>query len=155
MSYRMLGPAVTLLALILVSPSLVIAQTKYPVEVSHTGNDRVGSLYAFELREAIRGSHGMQLLSDGPSYEPRIKVVLVTIDTDSGDRGISSAIAITILYDSLEVPLGGAHMLTVVQVCGRDRAASCARDLLSTIDSQVSRLRERSQSLWKTLFRQR
>lgn len=155
MSHRILGSTAAFLALALFLPTVTLAQTKYPVEVSHTGDDHVGSLYAFELREAVRGSFGMQLLSDAAWYEPRIKVSVVTIDANSSDRGISSAIAVTILYDSLDVPLGGAHLLTVVQVCGRDRAAACARDLLSTIDSQVARLRERSQNLWKTLFRQR
>lgn len=153
MSRRSSVPIAALLLLFLFLPSPSSAQAKYPVEVGHTGNDRVGALYAFELREAIRGSYGMQLVNEG--IEPRIKVSVVTIDTDSPDRGISSAIAVTILYDSLEVPLGGAHLMTMVQVCGRDRAATCARDLLSTIDSQVTRLRERSQSLWKTLFRSR
>jgi len=132
-------------------PVLAFAQTKYPVEVAHTGDDQVGNLYAFELREAIRGSYGMQLIGD--SLEPRIKVSIVTIDTATPARGLSSAIAVTILYDSLDMPLGGAHLITMVQVCGRDRAAFCARDLLSTIDSQVTRLRDRSPRLWKTLFR--
>lgn len=155
MTWRSSGRAAALLLFGLLLPSLPFAQTKYPVEVAHSGNDSVGTLYAFELREAIRGSNSMQLISE--SIEPRIKVSVVSIDTDTDtpDRGFSSAIAITVLYDSLEVPLGGAHLTTIVQICGRDRAATCARTLLSRIDSQVTLLQERSQRLWKTLFRSR
>lgn len=142
--------AVALLSLTLLLSSVSFAQTKYPVEVLHSGNDRVGTLYAFELREAIRGSHGMRLTDN--ALEPRIKVSVVTVDADMQSRGYSSAIAVTILYDSLDVPLGGAHLTTIVQICGRDRAATCARDLLSSIDAEVIRLRDRSARLWKTLY---
>jgi hypothetical protein len=151
---RQLPVAVASILFLLLLPSVSAAQAQYPVELLHSGSDQVGTLYAFELREAIRGSNGMRLVTEG--LDPRIKVSVVTIDAGSPrDRGISSAIAVTILYDSLEVPLGGAHLTTVVQVCGRDRAEFCARSLLSTIDSEVSRLQQRSQTLWKTLFRSR
>lgn len=153
MTRRSLGRTAALVLVGLFLPLLTFAQTKYPVEVAHTGNDSVGTLYAFELREAIRGSNSMQLVNE--SFEPRIKVFVVSMDADTPDRGISSAIAITVLYDSLEVPLGGAHLTTILQICGRERVALCARSLLSRIDSQVTLLQERSQRLWKTLFRSR
>jgi hypothetical protein len=143
----------SILLFLIFLPSVSSAQTRYPVELRHTGDDQVGLLYAFELREAIRGANGMQLVNEG--FDPRIKVSVVTIDADSRNPGISSAIAVTVLYDSLDMPLGGAHLTTVVQVCGRARAAFCARSLLSTIDSEVSRLQQSSQVLWKTLFRSR
>lgn len=145
--------AMTLIVGLVALPCLAFAQARYPVEVLHSGSDSVGTLYAFELREAIRGSNSMQPVGGG--VEPRIKVLVVSLDADDPDRGRSSAIAVTLLYDSLEVPLGGAHLTTVVQICGRDRAANCARTLLSRIDSQVTRLQEISPQLWKTLFRPR
>jgi hypothetical protein len=123
---------------------------KYPVEILHSGDDRVGGLYAFELKEAIRGSKSMQLVAE--SFEPRIKVSVVTIDADSSNRGLASAIAVTILYDSLQVPLGGVHLTTMIQICGRNRVTFCSRDLMSSIDAETNRLRNLSQSLWKTLF---
>lgn len=139
--------------LFLLLPAISAAQTRYPVQIVHTGSDQVGLRYAFELREAIRGSKGMTLVNDGLD-PPRIKVSLVTIDTESsGERGVASAIAVTLLYDSIDIPAGGAHLTTVVHVCGRDRVASCARDLLARIDAQVAWLEKNWPSLWKTLYR--
>jgi hypothetical protein len=147
----LLAAKIAFISTLLIFSALSNAQVKkYPVEILHTGDDRVGTLYAFELKEAIRGSNSMQLVAE--SFEPRIKVSVVTIDADSSNRGFASAIAITILYDSIQVPLGGAHLTTMIQLCGRNRVAFCSRDLLSSIDAETNRLRSLSQSLWKTLF---
>jgi hypothetical protein len=74
-------------------PCICTAQTKIAVQVSHSGNDNVGKQYAFELKEAIRGSHSMRMVGDD-EYPPRIKVMLVTLDVDERPPlGHRSAIA--------------------------------------------------------------
>lgn len=129
----------------------VASQAKYPVEVRHSGDDQVGVRYVFELREAIRASNSMRLVDQ--SNEPRIKVSVVTVDSDRNNTGVAAGIATTVVYDSMDIPLNGAHMTTLVQVCGEQRVAGCARGLLSWIDSSVNTLRQDWPSLWKSLFR--
>jgi hypothetical protein len=52
-----------------------------------------GWIGAFELKEAIRGSHSMRMVGDD-GYPPRIKVMLVTLDVDERPPlGNRSAIA--------------------------------------------------------------
>lgn len=131
-------------------PFASAGQGRFPISVDHSGEDQVGQRYAFELKEAIRGSQGMNLVQ--ADVMPQIRVVVVTIDDSMQNKGYASAIATTILYDSTEVPLGGAHLTTLVQTCGRDVVNTCARSLLAAIDAQVTRLRTRSPRLWNTLF---
>jgi hypothetical protein len=138
------------LLLLLALPALAFPQGKTPVSVEHTGDDAAGQLFAFELKEAIRASHGMHLVTG--ELEPRIKVVLVSHDDSFGEeKGRRTAIAISILYDALDVPLGGAFLTSSVQICGRAVAATCARGVLSLIDKHTDSLRTRAPRLWQTI----
>ena len=142
---------VGVLVLLVSAPILSLAQTKTPIELDHTGKDNAGRLFAFELKEAIRGSQSMRLL-EGPSVEPRIRVLLVSIDATGGSQtGIRTAVSTSILYDSVDVPLGGAYLTSLVQICGRNVMAACARDLLADIDREIESLRTRSPNLWRTI----
>lgn len=143
-SFRLLSAA----GLVLCLASFSATGQKYPVQVSHYGNDQVGRVFSFELREGIRGSQSM-LLTESPDIA-RIRIVIVSIE--SGDSSSSSALAKTILYDSPEVPLSGLYLTTIVHVCGRSRVGSCVRATMADIDTHVSRLRSASPSLWQTLF---
>lgn len=136
-------------ALLLVLPSVTFAQKKIAVEVEHTGRDTVGQRIAFAVREGIRGSRGMELVTD--SRRPRIKVVVVTIDSSTAERGYSSALSVSYLYDNLDVPLSGALITSEVYFCGTDRATSCAESIVAKIDSVIEQLRRESPNLWKTL----
>lgn len=143
------------LALLMLSLSLAsAAQTKFPVKVTHTGDDPVGTQYVYELREGIRASHGMKLV-EKDYMEGHIKVMLVSLEHDRSDAAASSAIAIAIAYDSRFTPLGGAHLTLLVQNCGRNRVTSCAKLILAEIDRQASRLRDQDIDRWKTLFSQK
>jgi hypothetical protein len=70
--------------------ALAQSTTKIPVSVNHSGDDNVGQRYAFELREVIRGSHSMRLISDNEA-DPRIAISVVTIDGNSRSPGNSMA----------------------------------------------------------------
>lgn len=127
--------------ILLVTSLCTFAQNeRLPVELSHTGEDVVGQRLAFEVREAIRGSQGMRLVTRSEA-DPRIVVSLVTIEGSSGNRGASTAAAITIALDGNRYPLAGLYLVTVVQTCGTNRVRECARDIAGDIDSQLEFLK--------------
>jgi hypothetical protein len=66
-------------------------------------------------------------------------------------QGHGSAIAATLVYDNSDIPLGGAHMDTFVQVCGSDKAQTCAKTLLSEIDAEILSLQKANLRLWQAL----
>lgn len=132
-------------------PTVAVSQVRVPVAVTHIGADQVGALYVYEIREGIRGSQGMRLVDDNYP-DGHIKLVITTVDADSRETGRSSAMATTFLYDSRDIPLAGAFLTQYVHACGRDRVASCARDIVAATDNQIQRLRTRNERLWKTLF---
>jgi hypothetical protein len=142
-----------LVVIFFVAPSICIAQAakKIPVAVSHLGADQVGQSSAFALKEAIRGSKGFVLVDyDTFPQTPRIVVVLVSVE-DSQTTGASSAIGVSIVYDGPKVPGSGILLTATVVTCGSNRVESCAKIILSRIDSAVEILRKSEPDLWKTL----
>lgn len=143
--------------------SACFAQKKIPVEVAHVGEDSVGYIVAQELRDAIRGSQGILVMPEpqeaiAHSYglwltvelgRPRIKLQLVTPKASSPGR--DTPIAVNIVYDSADMPLGGAFIRSVVEVCGEENARSCASRILETANRSVEWLRQNWPSVWKTL----
>jgi hypothetical protein len=112
-------------ALLVLLPIASNAAQVSSVEVLHTGNDSVGQAIAFYLKEALRASQSFELIND--SRSPRIVVHVVTVDTDDPNRGVSSSIATSVVYDSLDVPLQGLFLSAQVQYCGRSRVESCEK----------------------------
>lgn len=139
-----------LVLLLVAIPNICSAQGKIPVEIEHTGDDQVGKLYVFELKEAIRGSQSMRIVGES-GYPARIRVMLVSLDSDTPDQGRRSAISVTILYDALDIPLSGAYLSSTIQLCGRDRATACARSTMAKIDAQAEYLKTKSPAFWKAL----
>jgi hypothetical protein len=94
-----------LLLVFLLAPGLCLAQPskRTAVAVSHTGEDQVGRSFAFTLKEAIRRSQSFILVDDNLTG-PRIVINLVSVESYASQKGVSSAIGITIVYDSLESP---------------------------------------------------
>lgn len=136
--------------LVFLAPKVSLAQqTRIPVEVVHTGDDQVGSGIVFQLKENIRASQSMRLVTD--TSVARIRVAIVSIDDDRKNPGIRSALSLTFVYDSLDIPLLGLHLSSSVQSCGRDRIASCAQDNLVSIDKAIEDLRKYGSSYWRAL----
>lgn len=148
----------------LLVPAVCCAQQKIPVEVTHVGDDRMGELVMGELRSAIRASRGVLAFpeSQAPTLDaygmrvtselsrPRIKLQLAT-GSDPGNTSREAAIAVTVLYDSASMPLGGAFIRSMLVTCGRDDAAGCARQILGRAHGSMEWLRVHWPSLWKTL----
>ena len=113
----------------------------------------MGRSFAFALKEAIRRSQSFALVDDDAlPADPRIVVHLVSVDVDNPNpKGISSAISVTIVYDSLQTLGSGIFITASVTHCGRDRVESCAKNTLPDIDSAVEHLRKSWPNLWKNL----
>lgn len=105
---------------------------------------------AFSLKEQIRASQSMRLLLD-TGTTPRIRVDIVSVDVTSGNSGYGSAIGVSYLYDSNDVPLNGAFITSSTHTCTSPNAIDCARRLLVRIDSAIDRVRTKWPSLWSEL----
>jgi hypothetical protein len=141
---------ITLLMIVLLFPVTAYAQEfKVPVEVQHTGDDSVGLRVAYTLKENIRKSQGMVLVTD---TQARMKVVLVSLNIPllTDDRTNYSAISVAIVFDSLDVPAGGVFLTSMVYDVGRDRVVLVAEMMLAALDREIDRLRR----LWPSLYSQ-
>ena len=147
-----------LLAL-LVMPFAAAGQTRIPLEVTHVGDDATGRTVVQALREAIRtfdmlalplqlearDAFGMRLTTQ--LARPRIKLQLVTSELDAS----RTAIAVNVIYDSPDMPLGGAFIRSAVETCKAEEGSACANRILSRAHAAIGWLRENWPSLWKTL----
>src|SRR5437773_3033978 len=122
-------------ALIFLSASTFAQNKKIPVEVNHSGQDTVGARIAYELKQSIAASRTMRL--EDSAYVPRMKAVIVSLDIEDSARGSRSALSVSIVFDSLDTPLGGIYLTSYVQTCGTLRAQNCAADLLALVDKQI------------------
>lgn len=121
-----------------------------PVVVEHVGKDSLGQRLAYELREVIRASQSMRLVTASET-DPRIVIYLITVETSRASPGSSTSAAMTVAYDSDALSLRGYLLTTVVQNCGSQRTQECARDLAASVDEQLEQLRKDWPNLWKNL----
>ena len=128
---------------------LAQAAKRISVAVDHDGYDQVGQSVTFALKEAIRKSEGFLLVDHEPLLPamPRIIVRLVSVDGFAGEKGVSSAIGITIVYDSMLTAGRGIYVTSSVLACGRTQVESCAKNTLPSIDRAVEYLRKTEPSL--------
>jgi hypothetical protein len=148
-----------LVALLMSAPCF--AQRKVALEMNHVGNDPAGQSLVADLRELIRGyvspavpsgdadaveRYGMRLTS-GLS-RPRIRLQLLTSEIQPGPY---TAIVINVTYDSADMPLGGAFMGGMLEMCAQNERSACAKRILLKISTAMDWLRESWPSLWKTL----
>ena len=141
--------AIALAALLaLVAPPPAAAQSRIPVLMSTTlaDDDTTGRSLVYAIKESLRGSRGFRLVEDESAW-PYLSMRLVTVSTPGG----GTAMAIAFVYDSVDMPMGGAYVTTTIQTCGRDRIAACAVSLMGSLDSAADRLRRGTKELWQTL----
>lgn len=148
-------PYILLLTFCFLVPDIGVAQSKkIPVAVFQDGDDSVGQAVAFSLKEAIRASQSFKFVDDEVTPKTaRIVVHLTSMDNGgvSETKGISSAIAAVIVYDSSAMPVLGVFLTAAIKVCGKAAVEACAKQLLPAIDKQADRLRLSWPNLWKTL----
>lgn len=121
---------------------------KVPVFISATvtDDDQLGRLFTFEIKEAIRGSHGFRLVDNDLDW-PYIRYSFVS--QKRGDAEITLAHVFT--YDSADTPLSGALITYWIQSCGSSMIQACARRMLGNLDAAVESLGKRSPKMLQTL----
>jgi hypothetical protein len=138
-----------------------LAQRQVALEINHVGTDPAGQSLVADLRELIRGYVSPAIPSgDGDAVErygirltsglsrPRIRLQLLTSEIQAGPY---TAIVINVTYDSTHMPLGGAFIGGMLETCGQNEGAACAKRILLKISTAMDWLRESWPSLWKTL----
>lgn len=151
-----------LLLAALLAPAICIAQKKVPLEVTHVGEDLPGLALVTALREVVRQSAGALTparseLATSESYgmrltgelaRPRIKLQLITATMDVPGR---IAVAVNVIYDSPDMPFGGAFIKGMLESCAQEETAACARRILTRANGSIEWMRQNWPSLWKTL----
>lgn len=142
------------------SPSF--AQRTVPVEITHLQHDIAARSVAAQLREAIHGPRDAAPSSEGRIDEdkryalrvttehsrPRMRLQLMTADIVAS---ASTAVFVSLVYDSPHMPLAGAFVSSMVETCPRDDAAQCVRGILLRTVAATDWLRDSWPALWKTL----
>lgn len=147
----------------LVISAPAFGQRQIAIEITHRGNDPAGQLLVAEMRQTIRVSEGA-LVSPSRRSEgaedyhvrltselsrPRIRLQLLTAAAEST---ASSAVFVSVVYDSPDMALSGAFIRSMVETCAPDDTASCARRILEKASTSMDWLRDNWPSLWKTLY---
>lgn len=112
------------------------AQTVTLVEVVSTSDDSVGQRLVFAIKEGIRASRSMELTVED---RPRIRIDIVTLDPDRGDRGMSTVYSIVWTFDGPTQALP-SYLTTSVGTCGASRVRDCADGLVADTDRQIEKL---------------
>lgn len=123
--------------MLLCSRAALSSQDGAHVFVRATAEDRVGSLLAYQLREEIRKSGGMELVAS--ENDARFIVRLITIDPDeSGSRTVYSVVLTAKQFDRDAT----IYWTNIVGVCGMNRVPTCAQSLAAETDKMVTAVKE-------------
>lgn len=136
--------------LLLASPFASRAQSrKTPIAVTHRDEDSIGQAVVFSLKEAIRASQAFVLVDDDKK-KTRIAARIASAEAYP-QKGVTSALGIVIVYDSLATPGDGILIVGLLHICGESKIDSCAKDILVQIDRALDQFRVNWPNLWKTL----
>lgn len=143
---RFLATAIFALLMIIAS-GRSFAQSVIPVFLETTVEeaDSAGLQLVYEIKEAIRRSSGFRLVEDVQKW-PYIRYSLVTLKGNN-----QTVVSHTFTYDSVEIPLGGAHIVSSVQFCGNSVVQGCARTIMGHLDEAVNQLKRKAPKLWQAL----
>jgi hypothetical protein len=155
-------PLRTLMLVLLLAPALCLAQKRVPLEITLVGEDLPGLALVAALRDVVREwpgplvaarsdlstreSYGMRVT--GELARPRIKLQLITAPLEAAGR---IAVAVNVIYDSPDMPFGGAFIKGMLESCAHDETQACARRILAKASGSIEWMREHWPSLWKTL----
>lgn len=110
---------------------------KTPVYVIETSPDPVGTRLVYALREQLRASHGLALVSN--ESDSFLQVNLVTIDP--GNKGRETVYSAVITVRQLGRPTARLYWNNFVGVCGASRVKECANGLIAYIDKSSTDIR--------------
>lgn len=118
-------------------PQNVLAQRHVAIEVSHSGDDSVGSRLAYLIKEGIRRSAGLRIASNDKS---RLIIHLVTMDEFRESPGTATIYSYTITFYSF----GGTeiYLTSGVGSSGTLRVNESAEGLIAKLDREADGLRK-------------
>lgn len=109
---------------------------KFPIEVSHSGEDIVGGRLAFAVKERIRKSESMRITYE---KELRATIILVTLDQYKDSPGTSSCYSFVLCWDNPEQPLS-FYITSFVGYCGSSRVDEVAEGLVADVDKEIGKI---------------
>jgi hypothetical protein len=128
------------------APSTAEEARKISVSVRHSGDDNVGQRVAFAVREAVRSSHGYELVS-GPSA--LLRVYLVSLDPDRENDGHRTAISYVLAMRNLNEFREGfpaswypIYLTSGIVTCGTNRVQETAQSIVAKLDAALEVYRE-------------
>lgn len=108
------------------------------VYVSATAEDSVGSRLAFAIKEGIRRSAGLSLADREDDGLIGVRIVTLDPDEDRGNRTIYSVVwTVKTLHDT---PVT-MYLTNSVGICGSNRVAACADNLVADTDARATQVR--------------
>ncbi|RUO38134.1 hypothetical protein CWE13_00325 [Aliidiomarina shirensis] len=110
---------------------------KYPVYVSHSGDDSVGSRVAFNVRNLVRSSPHLKLSND--TNEPHFGFYLISTPLDSEYASSASAFSLVFTFDPGTNRYAERLLTAMVGRCGSSRVASCAEDYVANLDEEITK----------------
>lgn len=124
---------VSMLPLFQARPSTAQNSEPYPVEVRHSGDDMIGSRLVYQVKELIRSSRSMKLVSNNGA---RFIINIVSLDHDPNSPGHRSVYSVSILFSFVE---GGypLYLTSLVGYAGSDRVRDAAESLVATADRAI------------------
>lgn len=121
-----------------------------PVVLRYAGADPVGQALAAAIEEQLAMAENLR--SETTEFaEPRIVVIMTTVDGSVEDPEKQTAASVSILYDADTLPLNGYLITTLVQVCGITRTRECAQEIIDTVNAALLRLQDDHPDLWSSL----
>ena len=93
--------------------------------------DTVGTRLAYQLREQLRSSRGLQLA--GTEADSFMQINLVTLDPDN-NNGLRTIYSAVITAHQLGNPTARIYLTNIVGACGGNRVTWCVDSLAADID---------------------
>lgn len=106
-----------------------------PIYVQHSGDDRVGTDFAYQVREQLRRSAGYPLILK--EADAAIVVSLVSLDQNCGRADLASVVAIAFYVNVANRPLLNHSVMLV----GKEKTDSMAKTLVASLDHAVEQFR--------------
>lgn len=115
---------------------------KIAVQISDTGHDELGHRLAFALKEAVRASHGYELVQSRAAF--RLSIVTMDPDGNGPYLGSRTAIAWTMAVHNINGFEEGnpqtwyfLELTSGIQIAGKNTLSDAANSLLADLDSAI------------------
>lgn len=140
-------------ALLMSVPSAGFAaeeEPRVPVVLRHAGSDLVGLALSVALKDELGAASFLRLDAESIA-NPRIAVIVATVDGSVEEPEKQTASSINVLYDADSLPANGYLITAMVQVCGITRTYECAREIVATVEAALGKLKADHPYLWESL----